>query len=1085
MKNILLIIAFLMISSNFLTGQTRVEGSIIVQFRDDSQTQRFIFDFASVDLKHNRVLSESQNIHLFTFDESFVNSKGLLDKVRVHTDVFLAQFDYVLEWNELIPNDTHFTEMWGLRNTGQAGGIIGEDIKVTQAWTHVYGEGNISNSREIVVAVLDDGFVLDHPDLRFHPLRWNTMSNSPNITAGSHGTHVSGTVGAIGNNATGVIGVAWDENFYVMPIQLSAALTTHAIVGYSWVLDRRLEWNNSGGAAGAYVVATNASFGIPRANPEDHPVWRTLYDTMGQAGILSAVANPNNASFNVDVDGNVPSGFDSPWMISVTNTDRHRIRHGAFGLNTIDLSATGTDILSTEMPSGYSLKTGTSMATPHVAGTIGLMYRAASEHLLTTWQTNPSQLALVFRQLIIDGVDPLPSLAGMTVTGGRLNALNSVLSVIEMSNAFGTAIHTSPSTLNFSDIYVGVTSVARTVIITNIGNELLSISSIFVSGTDQTQFNLIGAIDLPWTIEPMGTSSFTVSFTPVSAGIKTASISINHNATGSPHIVQLSGNGEIIAIPSIPYTENFNSGTSLSAIGWRGNPSQHTSIASGSGVNGTNGLISNVWGQNSNQTAFSPLIGPISPLSDLSFAYRIVGMTTNWSGTLIPTTLTTEDRVLIEVSATGPSGNFTPVYEINSTNHVVSTSFVTINQSLSSYACANIVFRFRVQRATGAWTLVVDDVSIINRAAPVWSIEPTVYNFGDVNVDYSSTAQSFTITNIGTENLVITSINLSGTDQTQFSLSGDYDLPWTIYPDGTRAFSVSFSPSSVGVKTVNVSISHNAIGSPSSVGLSGTGVTSEPALFFTLINDGTAYEVSRGTANSTHIGIPETHLGFPVIAIADDGFSDFMYMTSIEIPNSLTSIGSSAFMGCVGLMRIDISIEVITIGAGAFMDCSILTIYAAATNPEIDMTSPAHGWDANWNPDNRPVVWGDFVSESDDIVLIYPTTLMGNYPNPFNVETTIWFSVGEISTSSAKSVNIDTTGNGRLEIDTSLHVSISIYNIKGQQVRNLVFETFSAGTHSVIWDGRDVGGNIVSSGVYFYRMVVNDLTSVRMMILMK
>jgi hypothetical protein len=1075
MKNILLIIAFLIIATNFLIGQTRVEGSLIVQFRDDARAQRFISDFASVGLKHDRILSESQTIYSFTFDERSVNTEALLDRVREHPDVYLAQFDYVLEWNELIPNDTLFGEMWGLRNTGQEGGIVGEDIKATHAWEHVYGQGNNSNSREIVVAVLDDGFEVNHPDLRLHSLRWNTMTNSSNITAGSHGTHVAGTVGARGNNSTGVIGVAWDENFYVMPIQLSAAVTTHAIIGYSWVLDRRLEWNASGGTAGAYVVATNASFGIPRANPEDHPVWRALYDTMGQAGILSAVANPNNQNFNVDVEGNVPSSFDSPWMISVTNTDRNRIRHGAFGLNSIDLSATGTDILSTDIQNTYTLKTGTSMATPHVAGTIGLMYRAASEQLLTTWESNHGQLALVFRQKIIDGVDSLPSLTGMTVTGGRLNALNSVLSVIEMSNTEGTAIQLSPSYYNFGDMFVGVTSVARTITTTNIGNENLTISSIVIGGIDQTHFNLIGATDLPWVIEPLGTRTFTVSFTPVSAGNKTASISINHNAAGSTSNVSLSGNGEVIAIPSIPYTENFNSGTSMSAIGWRGNPSQHTNIAAGSGVDGTNGLISNVWGQNSNQTSFSPLIGPISPLSNLSFAYRIVGMTTNWGGTLTPTSLSADDRVLISVSATGPTGIFTPVYEINSTNHVASTSFSTINFSLSSFAGANIVFRFRSQRASGAWTFVIDDVSIINSAAPVWSIEPTAYNFGEVNVDSTSTAQTFTITNIGVENLAITAMNLSDTDQTHFSLNGDDSLPWSIDPDGTRAFSVSFSPSSIGVKTANVSIIHNALGSPSSVALSGTGVVSEPALLFTLINDDTSYEVSRGTVIATHIEIPESHLGLPVVAIADEGFSDLTIMSSIDIPSDLTSIGFSAFMGCAGLTRIDIPIGVVYIGESAFLGCLNLTIYAAATDPAIDMTSPARGWSINWNPDNRPVVWGDGVSDRDEIEVRYPTMLMGNYPNPFNAVTTIKFSVGAMSPSSTKSVNIAPT----------THVSIKIYNIRGQKVRSLVDGEYGEGIYAVVWGGRDENGNPVGNGLYFYRMRVGDFSDIGKMILLK
>ena len=91
------------------------------------------------------------------------------------------------------------------------------------------------------------------------------------------------------------------------------------------------------------------------------------------------------------------------------------------------------------------------------------------------------------------------------------------------------------------------------------------------------------------------------------------------------------------------------------------------------------------------------------------------------------------------------------------------------------------------------------------------------------------------------------------------------------------------------------------------------------------------------------------------------------------------------------------------------------------------------------------------------------TALFGNYPNPFNPETTISFQTTE-STESTE---------------------IKIYNLKGQKVRTLVNEVIPAGQHSVIWDGKDKSGNAVSSGIYFYRLETSNYSSTKKMLLMK
>jgi len=107
----------------------------------------------------------------------------------------------------------------------------------------------------------------------------------------------------------------------------------------------------------------------------------------------------------------------------------------------------------------------------------------------------------------------------------------------------------------------------------------------------------------------------------------------------------------------------------------------------------------------------------------------------------------------------------------------------------------------------------------------------------------------------------------------------------------------------------------------------------------------------------------------------------------------------------------------------------------------------------------------EYVSEYDEVVPVAQTGLLGNFPNPFNPSTSIKYQVSGISE----------------------FVRIEVYNIRGQRVRTLLdgSREFGIGEHSVVWDGRDDSGGLVSSGVYFYRMRAGDYVSVRRMVLLK
>jgi hypothetical protein len=256
---------------------------------------------------------------------------------------------------------------------------------------------------------------------------------------------------------------------------------------------------------------------------------------------------------------------------------------------------------------------------------------------------------------------------------------------------------------------------------------------------------------------------------------------------------------------------------------------------------------------------------------------------------------------------------------------------------------------------------------------------------------------------------------------------------------------------------------------------SATMMVTPTAFEFTLISDGFAFSIARGQMTATEVIIPGVRNGLPVTAICTSGFSDYADMTDIFIPISITVIGSMAFLDCIGLSEIEIPIGVTNIGENAFLGCIQLTIYAEATNPEIDPTSPAHNWHSTWNPDDRPVVWGT-VSDYDRIEVAFDKSLVGNYPNPFNLETTISFSVTAQSSSPLWKSETSATNH---------HVRIEVFNIRGQRVRSLVDGLYETGSHIVVWNGTDDNGFSVGSGVYLYRMTAGDYTSVRRMILLK
>ncbi len=439
-----------------------VEGEIMVKlYSDMPYSQEYMVNKVVSDFQDNDValvdrLSNRLDIFLLAYNPSSIDDERILENIKSHPFVELAQFNHYLEQRDLYPNDIDFIQQWNMHNTGQNSGTVDADIDGPEAWG-LGTSGVTATGDSIVVAIVDDGFDLEHPDLRFWKNYkeipnngidddqngyiddfhgWNPWQNSGQIVEKDHGTHVTGIAAAQGNNAIGVTGVSM--NAKVMPIVYGNYVVESIVVaGYSYIHEMRSMYNETDGDEGAFVVSTNASFGTDNAFPEDFPIWAAIYDSLGMIGVLNAAAPPN-ANVNVDVVGDAPTSFPSEFLITVTNTDRNDIKSSfaGYGAVSIDLGAPGTQVYSTKMNSAYGTKTGTSMSAPHVTGAVAQMFSVADASFMTAYHNDPAGMALVIKQYILNGVDPLPSLNGITVSGGRLNIYNSVRLMMNPDIAF-------------------------------------------------------------------------------------------------------------------------------------------------------------------------------------------------------------------------------------------------------------------------------------------------------------------------------------------------------------------------------------------------------------------------------------------------------------------------------------------------------------------------------------------------------------------------------------------------------------------------------------------------------------------------
>jgi len=342
-----------------------------------------------------------------------------------------AEPDFIVEASDLqasstTPNDPLFSDQWGWNNTGQTGGTSDADIDAPEAWDKGTDASNM------VTGVIDSGVDLDHPDLNdnlwtnedeipgngvdddnngyvddVHGYDFADDDPNPDDDFSGHGTHVAGTVAAEGNNSTGVTGAGWNGQIMALRFLDNGGFTSDAIQAIEYAINNGADLTNNSWGGGSF------SQGLKDA-----------ITAAQDAGQLFVAAAGNDFGNDNDENPVYPASYDNENIISVaaTNDDDGLADFSNIGDETVDLGAPGEAILSTDIEGSdglgsgdYETISGTSMASPHVAGSAALL-----------WHQNPNLSWEAVKQTILDNTDPISALDGKTVTDGRLNLNKTV-----------------------------------------------------------------------------------------------------------------------------------------------------------------------------------------------------------------------------------------------------------------------------------------------------------------------------------------------------------------------------------------------------------------------------------------------------------------------------------------------------------------------------------------------------------------------------------------------------------------------------------------------------------------------------------
>ena len=357
-----------------------------------------------------------------------INAMDAISKAKGLLEIEYAEPNWIYK-HQATSNESFYTNgnLWGMYGSSTSPANQFGSGAAT-AWTN-----NKTGSSSVYIGIIDEGYMYTHEDLAANAGKnpgeiagnrkdddgnglkddvygWDFAGNNNTVFDGvgdDHGTHVAGTIGAVGGNGKGVAGVVWNVKLLNAKFLGSTGGTTaNAIKAVDYFTNLKKK--------GLNIVATNNSWGGGGYS-------QSLKDAIDRAGAenILFIAAAGNSSTNNDATASYPSGYNSSNIIAVASITSSGAlsSFSQYGATTVDIGAPGSSVLSTvpkssggKVISGYATYSGTSMATPHVTGAVALYA-----------SINPGATAAQIKTAILNAATATSSLSGKCVTGGRLN----------------------------------------------------------------------------------------------------------------------------------------------------------------------------------------------------------------------------------------------------------------------------------------------------------------------------------------------------------------------------------------------------------------------------------------------------------------------------------------------------------------------------------------------------------------------------------------------------------------------------------------------------------------------------------------